>query len=116
MVRLPRRRAFEMLPWLPTVAGVVILVGLLVFALVSLRPDREERALPPAMRPSSVWSIRATNGSCVAMGSWSERRGPGLIPPAFRGRGTAMWVLAGGGAQRTGSSTITGITREVFSG
>ncbi|GAA4460872.1 cellulose binding domain-containing protein [Phytohabitans houttuyneae] len=48
MVRLPRRRAFEMLPWLPTVAGVVILVGLLVFALVSLRPDREERALPPA--------------------------------------------------------------------
>lgn len=47
MSRLPRPRAFEMLPWLPTVAGVVVLAGLLVFALVSLRPDREERTLPP---------------------------------------------------------------------
>jgi Cellulose binding domain len=48
MGRLRRPRALEVLPWLPTVAGVVILVGLLVFALVSLRPDRRDRVLPPA--------------------------------------------------------------------
>jgi len=40
-------RLWRMLPWLPTVAGVVILVGLLVFALVSLSPDEPRRALPP---------------------------------------------------------------------
>lgn len=48
MSRLPRPRAFEMLPWLPTVAGVVVLAGLLVFTLVAMRPERKERALPPA--------------------------------------------------------------------
>ncbi|BCB85690.1 cellulose binding domain-containing protein [Phytohabitans suffuscus] len=48
MGRLWRPRAFELLPWLPTVAGVVVLAGLLVFALVSLRPDPERRGLPSA--------------------------------------------------------------------
>jgi hypothetical protein len=48
MGRLWRPRTFELLPWLPTVAGVVILVGLLVFALVSLRPDGRDRPRSPA--------------------------------------------------------------------
>jgi hypothetical protein len=47
MGRLWRPRAFELLPWLPTVAGVVVLGGLLVFALVSLRPDGRDRPTPP---------------------------------------------------------------------
>lgn len=48
MGRLWRPRAFELLPWLPTVVGVVVLIGLLVFALVSLRPDDRGPARPPA--------------------------------------------------------------------
>jgi hypothetical protein len=89
MGRLRRPRALEMLPWLPTVAGVVILVGLLVFALVSLRPDREERALPPApvatppflAGPSVPDASTPTTAAATAGATLASPRRPSPSPP-----------------------------------
>ncbi|MFC0528689.1 cellulose binding domain-containing protein [Phytohabitans kaempferiae] len=46
--RVLRPGTVEMLPWVPTAVGVTILVGLLGFAIVSLRPaDPVTRGAPP---------------------------------------------------------------------
>lgn len=89
MGRLSRARAFELLPWLPTVAGVVVLVGLLVFALVSLRPDEQERALPPpAATPPFLAgpsvpdaSAPTTAPAATAEATLASPRRPSASPP-----------------------------------
>lgn len=67
-----------MLPWLPTVAGVVILVGLLIFALVSLRPDEPDRALPPAPAGTPPF----LGGPSVPDDSPTAEAGPAATPEA----------------------------------
>lgn len=42
-------RPGRLLPWLPTYAAVVLMLGLLVFALVSLRPSEPRRGALPAL-------------------------------------------------------------------
>jgi hypothetical protein len=62
MPRVLRPGAFEMLPWLPTAIGVVIMIGLFVFAVFGLRPSdyRADRApvappnTPPLLAAPSV--------------------------------------------------------------
>ncbi|GAA4460511.1 cellulose binding domain-containing protein [Phytohabitans houttuyneae] len=47
-------RPGRLLPWLPTYAAVALLLGLLVFALVSLRPPEPRRDVAPVPPPPAA--------------------------------------------------------------
>lgn len=54
--RLPRvfrPGAFALLPWVPSILGVLVMLGLLGFAVVSLRPSGTDLAATPAAPPPS---------------------------------------------------------------
>ncbi|MGN9906967.1 cellulose binding domain-containing protein [Phytohabitans sp. LJ34] len=48
-----RPGAFELLPWVPSVLGVLVMLGLLGFAVVNLRPSGGDLAATPAAPPPS---------------------------------------------------------------
>jgi hypothetical protein len=49
--RVFRPGAVDVLPWVPTIAGVLVMLGLLAFAVVSLRPTGTDLAATPAPPP-----------------------------------------------------------------
>jgi Cellulose binding domain len=51
--RALRPGAVEMLPWVPTIAGVLVMLGLLAFAVISLRPTGTDLAATPAPPPAT---------------------------------------------------------------
>jgi hypothetical protein len=52
--RVFRPGAFELLPWVPSILGVLVMIGLLGFAVVSLRPSDADVASTPAPPPPAT--------------------------------------------------------------